>query len=75
MKAAIVIDTWKLAIFKKGLKKSGYTFTKGKGLTPDSLVLTVKYEDYQALDKLKPIIAKINTECATVALRNSGKLH
>ncbi len=73
-KAAIAIDTWKLSIFKKHLKKSGFAFAQGPGVTPDTLMLKVETEDTLSLQK---VVTDANTECAiSKALRpeNIGKV-
>lgn len=42
MKAAIVIDSWKLPIFKKHLTQANFIYTQSPGLTANTLTLTVK---------------------------------
>jgi len=59
--AAIAIDSWKLPVFTKMLKKAGYQFTKAKGLTDDTLFLKVETED---LEKLKDLVIRMNTAAA-----------
>lgn len=48
-KAGIAIDAWKLPIFERHLKQSGYAWTNAGPLTPDSLVLHVSTSNLQAL--------------------------
>lgn len=48
-KAGIAIDNWKLAIFERHLKNSGYKFKKTNGLAHDAMVLTVDTENLEAL--------------------------
>lgn len=52
MKAAIVIDKWKLSIFAKHLRKAGYEFGKEPGLTPNMLILVVETNDQHALHEV-----------------------
>lgn len=59
--AGVVIDSWKLAIFKKHLDAAGYQYTEHPGITSDTLVLRVKYE---WVAELKPIVEAANAECA-----------
>ncbi len=64
--AAVVIDTWKLPIFKKHLDKAGRSYTEHGHLTGDSLLLKVKYE---LVADIQPIIEAAQLECAN-AKRN-----
>lgn len=59
--AAVVIDSWKLSIFKRRLAHAGYTFTEHPGLTPATLALTVEFED---VDQLTEVIRAAQLECA-----------
>jgi hypothetical protein len=64
LKPAIVIDTWKLAIFDKHLSKDGFTYTNtGAGLTEDTLVLTLETDRMQALAQT---VLRAQQECAKV---------
>lgn len=58
--AAVAIDAWKLPTFKKHLDAAGYSYTEGRGITHDTLILSVKYE---WVKDLKPIIEAANEEC------------
>lgn len=58
--AAVAIDDWKLATFKRHLDAAGYSYTVGSGVTHDSLILSVKFE---WVKDLKPIIEAANAEC------------
>lgn len=62
MKAAICIDDWKLPIFERHLKNSGYTHEEHPGVTADTLTLTVVTDDAKALEK---VVRAANTEAAT----------
>ena len=42
LKSAIVIDSWKLKIFKKTLNEAGYEFDEHPGVTPTTLCLIVE---------------------------------
>lgn len=64
--AGVMIDKWKLAIFKKHLDKAGLTYTEGAGVTKDTLLLKVEYE---WLADVKPVIEAATVEC------NKCKMH
>ena len=49
MRAAIAIDDWKLATFKRELTLAGYQFEELPGLTPDTLTLIVETDDLPRL--------------------------
>lgn len=57
----IVIDDWKLEIFKKHLDKAGYTYEQSQGLTEDTLILSVKTK---SIAKLQPVVKAANTAAA-----------
>lgn len=59
--AAVVIDKWKLDIFRRRLTDAKYSFTEHPGPDPDTLTLKVEYE-WAA--QLQPIIEAANKECA-----------
>lgn len=61
LKAAVVIDDWKLPIFRRHLIDAGYSFTEGPGVTADTLTLMVMTNS--VLD-LKPVIQAANGEAA-----------
>jgi len=61
MKAGVVIDNWKLSIFKKHLDDAKYSYEEHPGVTKDTLLLQVKTKQ---IATLKPVIEKANTECA-----------
>lgn len=58
--AGVVIDDWKLPIFKRHLDAAECKYTEHPGITPVTLTLRVQYE---WLSKLKPIIEAANEEC------------
>jgi hypothetical protein len=58
--AAVVIDKWKLPIFKQHLDSAGYIYTEHPGLTQETLTLRVEYEWVGALS---PIIEAAYEEC------------
>lgn len=60
-KAAIAIDDWKLPIFERHLQQAGYTFTNAGGLTPKTLILTVRTDNLAALAE---VVKAANTEAA-----------
>ncbi len=61
MKAAIAIDNWKFSIFERHLSQSGYTFTKGAGLTKDAMFVHVVTDNLTALAE---VVKAANTEAA-----------
>lgn len=58
--AGVVIDDWKLPVFKKHLDTAGYSYTEHPGITKGTLTLKVKYE---WVADLKQIIEAANEEC------------
>lgn len=60
MKAGIVVDDWKLPVFRKRLTDAGFTYTDAGGLTHDATVLTVVTDD---MLKLKRVLESCQTEC------------
>lgn len=59
--AAIILDDWKLAIFKRHLDKAGFKYTEHPGVTAKTLLLKVSYE-WTA--DLAPVVAAANNEAA-----------
>jgi hypothetical protein len=59
--AAVVIDSYKLVVFKKHLDVAGFEYTEHPGLTKDTLILQVKY--VWAGD-LVPIVTAASAECS-----------
>ena len=53
--AAIVLDSWKLSIFKKTLDAEGYKYSEHKSPVPGCITLKVKTD---SIAKLKPIYKK-----------------
>jgi hypothetical protein len=58
--AAIVIDAWKLPIFKRRLDAADFTYTEHGGITQDTLTLRVQYE---WVADLKPVVEAADEEC------------
>lgn len=58
--AGVVIDDWKLPIFKRHLEGARCKYTEHPGITHGTLTLRVQYE---WVSKLKPIIEAANEEC------------
>jgi hypothetical protein len=52
MKAGIVVDDWKLPVFRKRLTEAGYTYTDAGALTNGTTVLTVQTDNMLKLKKL-----------------------
>lgn len=63
MKAGVVLDDWKLPIFKKHLDAAGYKYDEPVPFTNGTLTLKVHYE---WVSKLQPIIEAAQRECAKV---------
>lgn len=61
MKAEVVLDDWKLPIFKKHLDKAGYTYEQFSGPTQGCITLSVETE---FISTLQPVIEKCQTESA-----------
>lgn len=62
MKVGIVIDNWKLPVFRKRLTDAGFGYTDAGGLTSNSTVLTVETDN---ILKLKRVIEDCQLACAT----------
>jgi hypothetical protein len=67
--AGVVIDVWKLAIFKKHLDAAGYSYMEDAGPIKGTMVLRVKYEWVHAL---QPVVAAANEECRNIAKTKGG---
>ena len=63
MIAGVVIDSWKLKIFKKHLEEAGYSYTEHRGLTSGTMLLKVTA---RSAHQLQPII-----DAAQLACKNS----
>ena len=61
MKASIVLDDWKLPIFKRHLEGAGFTYTRHSGVTEGTMTLTVETE---LLTKLSGVVKAANSEVA-----------
>ncbi len=62
MKAGIVLDDWKLAIFKRHLDAAGYTYEQHPGVTGDTITLTVITDEQAAM--LVDVVKAANDEAA-----------
>jgi hypothetical protein len=61
--AGVVLDDWKLPIFKKHLDAAGYKYDEPIPFTKGTLTLKVHYE---WVHELKPIIEAAQRECAEI---------
>ena len=61
MLAGIVVDNWKVPIFKEQLDKDEYEYTEELGPTPDTSILKVECTD---IHKLKWVVQKSNNKAA-----------
>lgn len=59
MKAAIVLDDWKLSVFKKILDREGYNYSQHSGPMEGCITLQVETD---SIAKLKPIVELMNAE-------------
>lgn len=59
-KVGVVIDNWKLPIFKRHLDEAGFAFEQFPNLTPNTMVLTIQTPQVAAL---QPVIERANKEC------------
>ncbi len=60
MKAGIVLDDWKLPVFRRRLTDAGYEYTDAGGFTHDTTVLTVETDNPLALKK---VLEEAYAEC------------
>lgn len=67
--AGVVIDVWKLAVFKKHLDAAGYSYVEDAGPVRGTLLLRVKYEWAHTL---KPVIEAANEECKNITGFSNG---
>lgn len=67
LKIAIVLDDWKLPIFKETLDNEGYEYSEAKGPTPGCITISIETNN---VNKLAPIIKKMNKKA-----RKFKKLH
>ena len=61
MKAAILVDDWKLEVFRRILDEEGYEYEELRKLSKGCSVITVTTDD---LSKLKPVVERMNHEAA-----------
>lgn len=64
--AGVVIDAWKLPVFRRHLDAAKREYTEHPGITADTLTLKVKYE---WVHELQPIVQAANDECAQIKAR------
>lgn len=60
MKAGVVVDDWKLPVFRKRLTEAGYEYQDGGPIPGDCTLLTVETNNMFALKKT---LEKCQTEC------------
>lgn len=63
MIAGVVIDSWKLEVFKRRLDAAGYTYTEHPGPFPNVTTLRVKCN---FAFELKGVVEAAQLECARV---------
>jgi len=59
--AGIVLDDWKLPIFKRCLDKGGFKYLEFNGPTKNCITLKVEFEN---ITELQPIVQAANDEAA-----------
>jgi hypothetical protein len=64
--AGVVLDDWKLPVFKKHLDAAGYKYDEPTQLTASTLTLKVHYK---WVHDLKPIIEAAQRECAALRVK------
>ena len=69
MIAGVMIDDWKLPVFKRHLEAAGYQYTVHP-FTADTLTLKVTCD---VLDSLQPIIKAAYDECRLQKSRDAGE--
>lgn len=62
--AAIAIDRWKFPIFKRRLENAGFTFTENPGLTANTMILKVPYDEGVEFVILSRVVRESQFECA-----------
>lgn len=61
IKVAIIIDAWKLPIFKRTLDSEGYRYEQFNGLFPGCISLKIETDN---VDKLHSVVRRIQAEAA-----------
>jgi hypothetical protein len=62
MIAGVMIDSWKLPIFKRHLDTAGYKYTEHPGVTADTITLKVTCE---RVHKVQAVLEAAARECRT----------
>ena len=62
MKAAIVLENWKIEVFGKGLKDAGYSF-ENKGKFPGSPDMTILHVEFTDHEHIKSVLEKCSEKC------------
>lgn len=68
--AGVVLDAWKIAIFKRHLKDAGYGWVETVGPVSDTLLLQIPYETLQEMGALQTVLEAANAECRKVKLNS-----
>jgi hypothetical protein len=67
MKIGIVLDAWKLTIFKRRLDRAGFVYQQHPGITSATLTLTLITDDQAGV---AAVVQAANNEAARVKARN-----
>lgn len=63
--AGVVLDDWKLPIFRKAFEDAGFEYEDAGPFTVNTTTLKVPYHAHQ-FDRLKAVIEKANADCARI---------
>ena len=64
MTAGIVIDPWKLDIFKRRLDEAGFKYNQIAN-SDKMIILKVEYNDHESFGKLSSVVGEAQAECAS----------
>ena len=70
MKAGVVLERWKLPIFKRHLDAAGRTLEQFPGLMPDLVTLKVPYTDQADRDELQAVLTAAMAEVKRMGAPN-----
>lgn len=64
MKAGVVVDDWKLPVFRRRLEAAGFEYVDGGAPAPGITALTIQLASAKMLD-LARVVAEAQQECDT----------
>jgi len=65
MKTGIIIDDYKLPVFKKHLDQAGHAFTQ-MAAGDNTILLVIEVESHADIEALAPIVQAANEEARTI---------